>query len=103
MSSQDCNYPLVIFNDDLISTLSKHKENEIIDAIRFDFSSKTGRILRMEPLQTFKTISELSLIGHDISNINALQGLLNLKRINLSWNKLTTQSLTPLFSLQKLQ
>ena len=98
----DGNYPLITLNDDFIQQHAKCDDKTKIDAFRCDFLKSVGKIIRIENLQKFSNLRELSLIGHELTNIAALKSLPELKILNLSWNSLTTLALRPLAKLTNL-
>ena len=103
MARKENNAPLLVLNDDFIQSKAKCKDGQEVDAFRCDYSPKLGKIIRIEPLARFRMISELSLIGHGLENIAPLQGLSALKRLNLSWNGLTSKSVLPLTKIVSLE
>jgi len=93
--------PLIVFNDNFLSSKLENQEKSQISVIRFDYSPKVGKIFRIEPLKKFFMISDLSLIGHSISNLSPLQSLKNLKRLNLSYNEIS--KITDLYKIPTLE
>jgi hypothetical protein len=90
-----------VFNDSLIQETTKATDARRVDAFRFDFSPSINRLVRLEPIQKFRLIRELSLIGHSLTDISALQSLPHLRRLNLSFNRL--RDFSPLFALKYLE
>jgi Leucine-rich repeat (LRR) protein len=92
---------LLTFNDEFIRTKARVSDSQNLEAFRFDYSPSIGKIFRIEPLDQFKSLMELSLIGHGIENITGFQSLQRLRRLNLSWNQIAT--VTPLLKLPHLE
>jgi Leucine-rich repeat (LRR) protein len=92
----------ISFYDEFLLQVTKNMNPSELEVFRFDFSPlKRAKIFRVSPLIKFKNITELSLIGHDIQNIENIKSMSSLRNINLSFNSIS--SMTPLFSLKYLE
>lgn len=89
------------FNDELIESHIEISENDQETSFFFDYSPSIGKIIQLEPIMRFRTITELSLIGHEIEDITTLQSCQKLKKLNLSWNKIS--SMIPLTQISTLK
>ena len=78
----------VTLNDALIRKVSRAVDPRKLSAFRYDYSPSTDKLIQINPIEKFKWIRELSLIGHSLTDISCIQSLEQLKRLNLSWNKI---------------
>ena len=92
--------PNFIFNDNLVEQVTKQYQDKRGNVI-FDYYPSRGRIIKIDQLIRFRLITELSLIGHSIEDISNLSVLVNLKKLNLSWNNIN--SIIPLTKLTQLE
>lgn len=90
----------LIFDDNLAEKVIKRYKNKS-SAVILDYSPSNGRIIRIDQLIRFRMITELSLIGHSIKDISNISVLINLTKLNLSWNNIS--SILPLMKLTKLE
>ena len=79
--------PNFIFNDNLVEQVTKQYQDKRGNVI-FDYYPSRGRIIKIDQLIRFRLITELSLIGHSIEDISNLSVLVNLTKLNLSWNNI---------------
>ena len=101
--NDETSIPHFTFNDDFIREKSHCDESQVVEAFRFDYSPKNGQIMSIEPLQKFKSLKELSLVGHNLVNISNIQSLISLRSINLSWNNLAVKNIQCLSKIQTLE
>ena len=78
-----------VFNDNFISSKISSQILTKLISFRYDYSPNGLKIVRIDPILKYTSILELSLIGHNLSNIDSLSSLKKLKRINLSWNNIS--------------
>ena len=92
--------PNITFDDNLVEKNIKQHRNKY-GIVFFDYSPSRGRINKIDQLIRFRLITELSLIGHSIQDISNISVLVNLTKLNLSWNNIT--SILPLMKLTQLE
>ena len=91
----------VTFDDNLISHRFPKLDPRQVDAFRFDFSVTRIKLNSISPIQKYRYIRELSLIGHSIKDVSAILSMPQLFRLNLSWNKI--KNIIPICSLYQLE
>ena len=91
----------LIFDDILVEKIIKKYNSKDNGVVLFDYSPKIGQITKINQLIRFRLITELSLIGHGIEDITNLSGLVNLKKLNLSWNSI--KSIVCLMKLPQIE
>jgi hypothetical protein len=89
------------FNDESIERFATIRKISKLYSVCFDYSPTIGRITRVDFLAKFSLLSELSLIGHQLESLIALENLVHLTRLNLSWNSVT--SLLSIVTLKRLE
>jgi len=79
-----------IFCDELIEEFERENNCKVKNTFKYNFLGNMRRINELGNISIFCNIEELSLIGHQISDISNIVSLKKLKKLNLSWNSLNS-------------